>query len=80
MQEILEVTHRRDKQWCTGKCGKASHKRQVVQETTHQDIAAKYQDSSNSQNSLVVAVKQGGTHTQKDKEKDKHVQYIKDKA
>jgi hypothetical protein len=53
----------------------------VVQETTHQDIAAKYQDSSNSQNSLIVAVKQaGGTHTQKDKEKDKHVQYIKDKA
>jgi hypothetical protein len=51
----------------------------VVQETTRQDITAKYQDSSNSQSSPVIAVKQAsGTHTWKDKEKDKHIQ--EDKA
>jgi len=57
-----------------GKCGKASHKRQVVQEMTCQDITAKYQDSSNGQSSPVVAVKRAGDiYTQKDKEKDKHI-------
>jgi hypothetical protein len=57
-----------------GKHGKASHKRQVVQETMRQGIIAKYRDSGNSQSSPVVAVKQaGGTHIRKDKEKDKHI-------
>jgi hypothetical protein len=47
----------------------------VVQETTRQDITAKYRDSGNSRSSPVVAVKRaGGTHTRKDKEKDKRVQ------